>query len=396
MAERNSRLPELTGLLLQNRLVWVGIGAAFLLAAYHCYNFSEKGINGLRRKELLIKLSQAKVKTSFDPLPSPSFGKMAAWAQFRSCTRLELKQVFKSPAFGVLMALGLANSILNLWNVGNAPGAAPIPTTEALIPILRETFSAVALIIAIYFAGELVWRERDRKVHEMVDASPLPNWALVVPKTTALALVLIAILVVSASTAILAQLSKGYADIKPGKYLLGYILPVGFDVFLLAILSVFVQSVSPNKHVGWAIMLAFVVLRVITKAGGFEHSLLVYGEIPPADPNLYGSADEVRTPQLFRLYWGSIALLLLMGSYLLWRRGNEIRLALRLKRAPNRITRTVGMVAATAGAAALVAAMWIFADHRFSSLACRSGTVYEACPPSDSNLEAEIQTGATT
>ena len=43
-------------------------------------------------------------------------------------------------------------------------------------------FTLIPVIIAIYYAGELVWRDRERRVHEIVDATPAPDWAHVVPE----------------------------------------------------------------------------------------------------------------------------------------------------------------------------------------------------------------------
>ena len=57
----------------------------------------------------------------------------------------------------------------------------------------------------------------------------------------------------------LVQLLKGYTDLELGKYLLWYVLPTGVDVILLAVLAVFVQALSPNKYVGWGVMVLYIV-----------------------------------------------------------------------------------------------------------------------------------------
>jgi ABC-2 type transport system permease protein len=44
------------------------------------------------------------------------------------------------------------------------------------VPII-EGFDTILIIIATYYGGELVWRERERKMHEIIDATPLPAWA---------------------------------------------------------------------------------------------------------------------------------------------------------------------------------------------------------------------------
>ena len=32
------------------------------------------------------------------------------------------------------------------------------------------------IMIAGFYGGELVWRERDRRTHEMVESAPVPDW----------------------------------------------------------------------------------------------------------------------------------------------------------------------------------------------------------------------------
>ena len=59
-----------------------------------------------------------------------------------------------------------------------------------MIQALSGVFPFMTLIIAIYYAGELVWRERERRTHEIIDATPVPDWTFVAPKTLAITLVL--------------------------------------------------------------------------------------------------------------------------------------------------------------------------------------------------------------
>src|SRR4029079_8565122 len=94
-----------------------------------------------------------------------------------------------NPAFPLLLLWGLFTTFYALTSRDEI--ARPTyPTTLTLIPSIQEAFSVMLFVIAIFYAGELVWRERDRKIHEIVDATALPTWAYVVPKTLAMALVL--------------------------------------------------------------------------------------------------------------------------------------------------------------------------------------------------------------
>ncbi|HEY0129902.1 MAG TPA: M1 family aminopeptidase, partial [Allosphingosinicella sp.] len=192
-------------------------------------------------------------------------------------------------------------------------------------------------------------RERDRRMHEIIDATPLPNWAYVVPKTLAVTLVLFATLLFGMVAAILVQLGKGYTDIELGKYLLWYLLPLGVEVTMIAVLAVFVQSISPNKYVGWAVMVVYIVATITLVSMGFEHNLYQYNgspNVPLSDMN--GGGGFAVGAWWFRLYWAAFATLLLVASHLLWRRGTETRLKPRLRRAPRRLAGAPGIIAGLA------------------------------------------------
>jgi aminopeptidase N len=352
--ERNTQVPGFEGSLLINRLLWLGIAFAFLALAYRVFNFSERGISKRKqKKQKLFEAAAAKdtPPPSTGPLPGGAAGGGAAGAQLWQRTKFEMKQVFKSPAFIVLMALGIINSIANLWFGNQIFGTPTIPVTRAMISNLIGAFGIFPIIIAVYYAGELVWRERERRMHEIVDATPLPNWAYVVPKTIAVALVLFAAVLVSVLAALIVQIFNGYTNFEFGKYLLWYVLPLGFDMVLLAILAVFVQSISPNKYVGWAIMVVYIVSTIVLTSMGYEHSLYRYGATPQEPlSDINGAGTYWIGAWWFRLYWAAFALILLVLSHLLWRRGTETRLKPRIRRMPARLKGAPGLI----GAAALI------------------------------------------
>jgi ABC-2 type transport system permease protein len=348
-AERSAMLPDLTGTLLYNRLLWIGISILCLALAQVAYRFADPGMTKREwKKQKLAQRASAEepVATSFTSLPAPQHGSAASRALLWMRTRFEIKQVVVSPAFFVLMAFGMFSTLARLIADRDPDGRPTYPTTPTMIPELKQGFWFIPLIIAIFYAGELVWRERDRRVHEIVDATPLPSWAYVVPKTLAIALVLMASVLTSVVASVAIQLSLGYTNIEPGKYLLWYVLPMTWDMLLLAALAVFVQALSPHKAVGWGVVVLFLM-------GQLEHvvyhNLLLFGgtpETPLSDMNGVGSFWK--GAWVFRAYWGAFAVLLLMAAHLLWRRGTEIRLKPRLALARRRLAGAPGWIAGAA------------------------------------------------
>lgn len=353
-AERNSLLPAFEGALLYNRLLWIGISVLFLTVAYSRYSFADKGMSKRNQKkqklaQLLSSDAQPK-STALMALPSATRGRAATWPLFWLRTKFEIKHVFKSPAFVLLMLFGLFTTLFALINDRDPDGRPSYPTTVSLIPELREVLEILPLIIVIIYVGELVWRERDRKMHEIIDTAPFPNWAYIVPKTAAVTLALLSVFMVSVVAAVAIQLSLGFTHLELDKYLLWYVLPMTYDMLLVTALAVFVQAISPHKFVGWGIMTLYVVLKVTGL--GPDHNLLNYGGTPPVPLSDMNSASSfLEGPWVFRLYWGALAALLLVAAHLLWRRGTEVRLKPRLKRAGKRLTGSTGRIA---GAALLI------------------------------------------
>jgi ABC-2 type transport system permease protein len=353
--ERNVMLPDFTGALLYNRLLWIGIAILCLALAYAAYRFADQGMSKRERKKqklarrLSSEAAEAPAATSFKALPSAQCGNAAVRVLLWMRTRFEMKQVVLSPAFAVLMAWGLFTTLFVLITQRDPDGRPRYPTTLLLIPKIEDAFAVILMVIAIYYAGELVWRERDRRMHEIVDASPMPNWGYVVPKTLAMALVLVAMLLINVLASIIVQLSLGYANLELGKYLLWYVLPATWDMLLLAALAIFVQALSPHKAVGWGVMVLFVMGRLQHVV---DHNLLQYGgtpETPLSDMN--GAGSFWKGAWTFRIYWGALAVLLLVAAHLLWRRGAEIRLKPRLAHARRRLAGAPGWIA---GAALLI------------------------------------------
>ncbi|HWT52904.1 MAG TPA: ABC transporter permease, partial [Caulobacter sp.] len=320
-SERNGLVPPLAGALLFNRVFVLALSVALLVLAYGLFRFQSAELSGQKKVKTGKQVEDAAPPAPAGPLPSPVFDRKTAWAQLVVRTRLDMGQVFKSPAYFVLLALGLANAMGALWFATDADryGGVVYPVTRVLLQPLLGSFGLIPMIIAIYYSGELVWREREKKTHEIIDATPAPDWAFVAPKTLAISLVLISTLLVSVAAAILSQVFHGYFNFELGKYLLWYVLPQSVDFILLAVLAVFLQAISPHKFIGWGLMVIYMVTTITFTNLGFEHKLYNYGSVtgtPFSDMN--GLGKFWIGAWWLRAYWTAFAVILLVLAYGLW------------------------------------------------------------------------------
>ena len=359
-AERNTLVPAVTGALLWNRILVLGLSAGFLALSYGLFRFEERS-GRVRKVRTRAPVAETTVPTGRAPPVTPRFGWRTELAQLWARTRLDIGQVLKSPGFIVVLALGLVNSVANLWLVDEIYGAGIHPVTRVMIAQLTGAFTLFPIIIVIYYAGDLVWRERDRRTHEMVEATPVPDWAFVVPKTLAIVLVLAATFLVSALAAMLVQILKGGAPIEIGKYLLWYVLPLTIQAVLLGALGVFLQVVAPHKFLGWGLMVVYLISTTVLSNLGFSHHLYLYASstrVPLSDMN--GQGRFWVGAAWLRVYWAAFALILLVLAHALWRRGVETRLMPRLKRLPRRLKSRAGVVALVALLVFLGSGVFIF------------------------------------
>lgn len=346
-AESNTQLPAFAGVILFNRIMVLVLAALAVGLAYWRFTFAEKGVSARKARKLAKKaekLAQSQPQTvSALPTARPE---NAAFARLRTTTGFEVRQVLRSPAFIVLLIMGLFNSGTALMFGTEIYGTPPVPVTFSLLGLLQGTFGLIPVIIAIYYGGELVWRDRDRKFHEIVDSTSLPGWAYMVPKTIAVALVLLATLLISVVAAMLTQAFRGYFNFELGKYFAWYILPNTVDMLLLAVLAVFVQALSPNKYVGWGIMVIYLVGTITLSNIGYDHPMLLYGSTGPYPlSDINGDNAGGALGWWLRLYWGGIALALAAIAHLMWRRGTEARILPRLKTLPRRMVSPAGALA---------------------------------------------------
>lgn len=371
-AELNGRLLPLEGNLLVNRVVVVALGVALLAGTVARFSMAERAPSKRRLRKLAKAAARDAIQAADPPAPihhgpQPNFGPATTRAQLLSRLRTEATQVLKSPGLIVILLLAVVNTAAELWTARTMYGTSAYPLTANIITNLREGFTLFLLMIAIFYGGELVWRERDRRVHEIIDAAPVADWVIVLPKVAAIVLVLTLVNVTGVITGIATQLLKGSTEFSLGHYLGWFLLPVTLDMALVALLAVFMQVVSPNKYVGWGLMLAWFVASVFLNNLGYTNILYTYAGTPNEPlSDMNGTGGYWVGAAWARLYWLCIGALLMLFAHLVWPRGTVTALAPRLRGMPKRF----GAVPATIGAVALAGAVGsgLFINHNIKQL----------------------------
>lgn len=329
VVERNTQMVPLEGMLLWNRLLWTGIGLSVTALTIWRFSFAER----VPRKAEKAKADAAA------PIVAPALPRSVTrhafadtLAQFRLRTAFEVKAGVKNLGFIVLLALGAFNALGALTRMSMMYGTDIYPVTREVVELLNGAFSIVPLVVSVYFAGELIWRERTAKFHEIIDATPTPNWVFVLSKFAAMAVVLILLMLVGMAMGIGVQVFRGFGgQIEFGLYV-RYLLGATAAQFLLfAVLSMFFQVLAGNKYVGMLIMVAWMILNMVAGRLGLEDNLLLYGgspNIPLSDMNGMGHFGPANA--WFSLYWAFMAVILMVLAQRAWTRGTMAPIGQRL------------------------------------------------------------------
>jgi ABC-2 type transport system permease protein len=371
-AERNTQLPGLEGVLLANRALWLTVAAVLLALAYKLFRMDGHALWS-RRAAAPAAASDAQAISAATVTPTqPALSALArnapaaprpgtALAQFIAMAMLDAKLVFRSPAFFVLLALAASNAFGGLWFASQVPGSDIYPVTRVMVQALEGAFLLFTIIIAVFYAGELVWRDRQHRMHEIVDATSAPDWVHLAPKMAAIAGVLLLTGLAAVATAMFVQVLRGYTEFEFTNYLRWYVLPQTVGAVLLAVLAVFVQTLAPHKMIGWALMLVYVVASIALSAAGFEHNLYNYAGTPPVPlSDMNGAGHFWIGRAWFLAYWTAFAAVLVLLALLLRRRGAQASLMPRLRALPLRLRGPAGAGLALAGATWIGLGGWIF------------------------------------
>ena len=369
--EKSWRLVTLEGVVLLNRLFWLGVGAAALGLTWLGFGFTHRderarrgwwrrwrrrsapprtapdeigrGVAAALRPAVAVPL----VRRSFGPATQTRAAMAIAWTSFRSMAT-------SWAGLGMLIAIPLLTIVVILDQTAGA-GARLIPATPLVIRELTGPLSDelsrwifVPFLIA-FFAGELIWRERDAGMDEMTDAMPGSDWVKVAGKFLGIGLLLGLFLVLILSAGVAAQALLGHTDFQAGLYLKAVMGGQLAEYLIFVPLALAVHAVVNQKYVGHlAAMMVYVVI-VLAPTFGIDHSLFIYGAGPGLSYTAMRGYGPTVGPWLwFKLYWAAWALLLLVGARLFWVRGRESGARVRRLEARRRLgggTRTVAVLA---------------------------------------------------
>jgi ABC-2 type transport system permease protein len=362
LIEKNTRLIALEGMLLWNRLLWLGIALAALAFTYLRFRFVHPTASSWRR--LITRRREVHLPTSANigaarstaisvPQVRRTFGFATRARQTGAIAWTSFGKIAKGRSGLVLLTVVAMFVIVLVAGSLESVGVRMLPRADYVLRLLITPpligHWLIPLLI-VYWAGELIWREREARLSEITDAVPVPEWVLLLGKFLGLGLVLVVWMALLMIAGLFVQVGSDY----PADLEIGLFLQVLFgirlaDYLFLAVLALVVHVVVNQKHLGHIVSLTTYGLIVFSPQLGIEHKLLIYGSDPGWSYTEMNGFGMSLWPWLwFKLYWVAWALLLAVVAKLLWVRSREGSFGARLQLVRRRFTRRTAAVATAA------------------------------------------------
>lgn len=335
--EKNTLSPAFAGILLLNRFIWIGVGVLILALSFFSFSFQEKN------KKVKVEKDEKRSTQALRAKPAVQaiYGSGATWAQFTSFFYTNFLSISKSVTFKVLFLFSVIILLANLAGGFEYYGLQSYPLTYKMIDVITSASNIFVIIILVFFSGELVWRDRDSKINEVVDATPHASAISLAAKVLSLIALTTLLQFFFVLCAVLYQLAKGYTRIELDVYLIDLLLSTIPLYVVWSGVMIMVQVLVNNKYVGYFVSILVIFLwSLVMLALDLQTNMLAIGSGPSimySDMNGFGAGVEGRL--WFNLYWFLFSLICIMIAAVLWSRGTASAFKERVMHASNKMSR---------------------------------------------------------
>ena len=346
LAEKNTLLLPFNGLLMINKIFWIGLGILIMWIGYFRFNFSTT------RK--YKKASKSKV--SFEPsdkildidLPntSPRYGWQSQVIQFFKMSIFYSKYLLKETSFWAIVICGVVIIIINSINLGTVYGVDSYPTTYFIVEELQELSLYFFIIILLFYSGELYWKEQEVGLNLLCDSTPVSSLVILASKMNGLIGIYIVLMISMILSGIVFQLIKGYYHFDLPIYFSGFFIEILPFLVIYTYLAFFIQALVNNKFLGILVTLIFFIGTIALAAFGFDHVLFNFSGSTLKGYSEMNGYGHFMAPYLWsKFYWIIFGTLVLIFASLIAGRGIDVKLIHRLKNVKSRCSKKIKIFA---------------------------------------------------
>ncbi len=346
--EQNTMTVPFSGLLIWNRLIWVGLGLSaffFTLFRFDFQKFLNKNYNSKKKRdnEDIPKESAAHIKI---PGVSKVFSGSLQFKLLFGLAIMEFKNIISDNFFKAILIAAVLFLFFDAWFGFPIYGTPSLPLTYYMLEVKDFTYIILIFILIVFMTGEVLHRERNVNYDQIFGSLPIPNRIVYGSKFLALTMVSFILVNMILVSGVINQVIKGYFNFEFDKYFtdLYFIEFPKYIIFIM--LAFFVHSMVTKKFMGHVIAIAiWVLLFGLNSLGDINNNLYLYSYAPGytvSDMNGFGHFGEALA--WFRTYWLACGGVLTVIGYLFWKRGTDTGFKARWQLVKERLNvKTIGV-----------------------------------------------------
>ena len=324
VAENNSLMIPIKGIVIYNRLLWLTVSTLIFGFVYKYFTFSQNALSFSFKKQTGERVTKrnfggiSKVK-----LPDVDF--KFAFVQHLKITwklsNIDFKYIIKSVPFIAIFLVGMIMIIVEYSESSNYQGTPEYPVTWKMMNFSEGYFLAIQICSFLYL-GMLIHRAKIAGINQLLDTTPVPNWTLMLSKLLALFKMQMLMLALAMIAGLGFQIYKGYYLFEIELYLVGLFLLNSTYFIIWGMLTMFVQTVFKNQYLGLIVLIALLLSIPLSSLVGIDQAIYKYGQglgFRYSDMNGYGR--YITSHLLYTSYWMMAGIVLLLLASLFTVRG---------------------------------------------------------------------------
>jgi len=340
VAQKNSMMIPLSGVMLYNRLIWIGVAVGLFVILFMKFRFDQFSSEWGTKRKLRAALDKAGAYVATAITVHQDFSFKTQFMQFTKTAKLEFKNIVRSPYFIAIAFAGMLFMFVSGREFGKFYDTNTFPVTGNVVNGLMDVFSLFMIIIIIFYSGELIWKERELKMSRIYDALPVPGWVGFASKLGAMAGVQVVLLFLVMFCGIIIQTCFGYYHFELLLYLKSLLGIRLIGLILMCVLALFIQTIVNQKYLGFFVMIAYYLFtEFFMDSLGWQHNLYKYNSSPGMPYSAMNGFGHYWNGFLwFKFYWSCFAVMLAIIANMFWIRGVTDGFKSRLRGARARFT----------------------------------------------------------
>lgn len=339
--EQNSQTVPFIGMLVWNRIIWVGLGLVVLFFTLFKFNFQTFLNKNYTSKKKSDNVDSPKISAALTKIPKVSkvFSGALNFRLLFQLAFMELKNIVRDNFFKAILIAAVLFLFFDAWFGFPIYGTPSLPLTVYMLEVKDFTYIILIFILIVFMTGEVLHRERNVNYDQIFGSLPLPNRIVYGSKFLALIMVSFILVNLVLVSGVINQVIKGYFNFEFDIYFIDLYL-IEFPKYITFImLAFFVHSLVTKKFMGHVIAIAiWVLLFGLNSLADIDNNLYLYSYAPSytvSDMNGFGHFGEALL--WFRTYWLACGSTLTIIGYLFWKRGTDSGLKARWQLAKERL-----------------------------------------------------------